>query len=366
MSFQCGIVGLPNVGKSTLFNALTESGIPAENYPFCTIEPHIGIVELPDARLKDLARIYNPEKVTPATVEFIDIAGLVKGASKGEGLGNQFLGQIRQTSAILHVVRCFDDKNITHVDGSIDPVRDVETIETELLLADIFTLEKRKHKVEKLARSGGKRAKNSLYILDLLLEHCSNGNAARLVKVDEEYNEFKKSLQLLTEKPVLYIANTDEAETMEGKTGEHVRSLEEYALKESNVVISLCSSIEQEIALLEEEEKPIFLQEYGLSEPGLNRVIRSSFQLLNLQNFFTCGEKEVKSWTISKGSTAPQAAGNIHSDFERGFIKADTFHFSELIENGSEKALKELGLIRQEGRDYIVNDGDCIFFKFNV
>ena len=366
MSFQCGIVGLPNVGKSTLFNALTESGIPAENYPFCTIEPHIGIVELPDARLKDLARIYNPEKVTPATVEFIDIAGLVKGASKGEGLGNQFLGQIRQTSAILHVVRCFDDKNITHVDGSIDPVRDVETIETELLLADILTLEKRKHKVEKLARSGEKGAKNSLYILDLLLEHCSNGNAARLVKVDEEYNEFKKSLQLLTEKPVLYIANTDEAETMEGKTGEHVRSLEKYALKENNVVISLCSSIEQEIALLEEEEKPIFLQEYGLSEPGLNRVIRSSFELLNLQNFFTCGEKEVKSWTISKGSTAPQAAGNIHSDFERGFIKADTFHFSELIENGSEKALKELGLIRQEGRDYIVNDGDCIFFKFNV
>ena len=366
MPFQCGIVGLPNVGKSTLFNALTESGIPAENYPFCTIEPHIGIVELPDARLKDLARIYNPEKVTPATVEFIDIAGLVKGASKGEGLGNQFLGQIRQTSAILHVVRCFDDKNITHVDGSIDPVRDVETIETELLLADILTLEKRKHKVEKLARSGEKGAKNSLYILDLLLEHCSNGNAARLVKVDEEYNEFKKSLQLLTEKPVLYIANTDEAETIEGKTGEHVRSLEEYALKENNVVISLCSSIEQEIALLEEEEKPIFLQEYGLSEPGLNRVIRSSFELLNLQNFFTCGEKEVKSWTISKGSTAPQAAGNIHSDFERGFIKADTFHFSELIENGSEKALKELGLIRQEGRDYIVNDGDCIFFKFNV
>ena len=366
MSFQCGIVGLPNVGKSTLFNSLTESGIPAENYPFCTIEPHIGIVELPDIRLKNLASIYKPEKVTPAKVEFIDIAGLVKGASEGEGLGNQFLGQIRQTSAILHVVRCFDDNSITHVDGSIDPIRDVETIETELLLADISTLEKRKQKVEKLVRSGDKEAESSLHILDLLLEHCSIGNAARLVKLNEEDNKFKKSLQLLTEKPVLYIANTSEAEILEGKPGEHVRSLQEHALKENNVVISLCSSIEQEIALLDEEEKPIFLQEYGLSEPILNRVIRSSFELLDLQNFFTCGEKEVKSWTISKGSTAPQAAGNIHSDFERGFIKADTFHSSELIENGSEKALKELGLIRQEGRDYVVKDGDCMFFKFNV
>ena len=366
MSLQCGIVGLPNVGKSTLFNALTESGIPAENYPFCTIDPHTGIVELPDDRLKDLANIYNPKKVTPATVEFIDIAGLVKGASKGEGLGNQFLGQIRQTSAILHVVRCFDDKNITHVEGNIDPVRDAETIETELLLADIATLEKRKHKVEKISRSGDKEAKNSLEIIERLLEECSNGTASRRVKVGKSDLSFKQSLHLLTEKPVLFVANVDESEIMKDSTSGHIQSLEQYALNQGNIVIKLCSALEQEIASLNKEEKPVFLKEYGLSEPSLNKVIRSSFELLDLQNFFTCGEKEVRSWTISKGSTAPQAAGSIHSDFERGFIKADTFHYSEIMKNKSEKILKELGLIRQEGRDYIVQDGDCIFFKFNV
>ena len=366
MSLQCGIVGLPNVGKSTLFNALTDSGIPAENYPFCTIDPHTGIVELPDDRLKDLANIYNPKKVTPATVEFIDIAGLVKGASKGEGLGNQFLGQIRQTSAILHVVRCFDDKNITHVEGDIDPVRDAETIETELLLADIATLEKRKHKVEKISRSGDKEAKNSLEIIERLLEECSNGTASRRVNVGKNDLSFKQSLHLLTEKPVLFVANVDESEIMKDSTSGHIQSLEQYALNQGNMVIKLCSALEQEIASLNKEEKPVFLKEYGLSEPSLNKVIRSSFELLDLQNFFTCGEKEVRSWTISKGSTAPQAAGSIHSDFERGFIKADTFHYSEIMKNKSEKILKELGLIRQEGRDYIVQDGDCIFFKFNV
>jgi GTP-binding protein YchF len=366
MSLQCGIVGLPNVGKSTLFNALTDSGIPAENYPFCTIDPHTGIVELPDDRLKDLANIYNPKKVTPATVEFIDIAGLVKGASKGEGLGNQFLGQIRQTSAILHVVRCFDDKNITHVEGNIDPVRDAETIETELLLADIATLEKRKHKVEKISRSGDKEAKNSLEIIEMLLEECSNGTASRRVKVDKGDLSFKQSLHLLTEKPVLFVANVDESDIMKDSTSDHIQSLEHYALSQGNMVIKLCSALEQEIASLNKEEKPVFLKEYGLSEPSLNKVIRSSFELLDLQNFFTCGEKEVRSWTISKGSTAPQAAGSIHSDFERGFIKADTFHYSEIMKNKSEKVLKELGLIRQEGRNYIVEDGDCIFFKFNV
>ena len=366
MALQCGIVGLPNVGKSTLFNALTESGIPAENYPFCTIEPHLGIVELPDNRLNDLDNIYNPKKITPATVEFIDIAGLVRGASRGEGLGDQFLGQIRQTSAILHIVRCFDDKNITHVDGGVDPVRDAETIETELLLADISTLEKRKHKIEKIARSGDKDSKSSLRIIENLLEQCSNGVASRRIKVDEEDRQFKESLQLLTEKPVLFIANVDEIEIMKESHSEYVKSLEQFALSQDNMVIHLCGTLEQEIASLDKAEKPLFLKEYGLIEPGLNKVIRSSFELLDLQNFFTCGEKEVRSWTIPKGTTAPEAAGNIHSDFQRGFIKADIFHYSQIIENESEKALRELGLIRQEGRDYVVKDGDCIFFKFNV
>ena len=366
MALQCGIVGLPNVGKSTLFNALTESGIPAENYPFCTIEPHIGIVELPDNRLIDLSKIYNPKKVTPATVEFIDIAGLVQGASRGEGLGNKFLGQIRQTSAILHVVRCFDDKNVTHVNGKVDPLRDVETIDTELLLTDIATLEKKKQKVEKLARAGEKDGKRLLSLIDHLIQKCSNGSPARDIDVDKNDKTFKDSLQLLTEKPVLYIANVGEEEIMRDENNSYVESLVHFASNQNNKVIRLCGSIEQEIASLNKEEKPLFLNEYGLKEPGLNKVIRSSFDLLDLQNFFTCGETEVRSWTIPIGSTAPEAAGNIHSDFERGFIKAEVFHYSDIMKNGSEKTLKELGLMRQEGRDYLVKDGDCIFFKFNV
>lgn len=366
MALQCGIVGLPNVGKSTLFNALTESSVPAENYPFCTIEPHTGIVALPDKRLDQLEWIYKPVKVTPATVEFTDIAGLVKGASKGEGLGNQFLGQIRQTSAILHVIRCFNDDNITHVEGSINPIRDAETIETELLLADLDTLEKRFKKTEKTARSGDKIAIIELNILENLIEHCSNGNPARLYVIEDEVKNIFNSFHLLTSKPILYIANVDEEEIASNEVNPYVKDLFNFAKQEGNTAIRICASIEQEIATLAKQEKPMFLQEYNLDEPGLSKVIRNSFNLLGLQTYFTCGEKEVRAWTIPKGSTAPEAAGVIHTDFERGFIKAETFHFNEIIKHKSEKVLSDMGLVKQEGKNYIVKDGDCIFFKFNV
>ena len=367
MSLKCGIVGLPNVGKSTLFNALTESDVPAENYPFCTIEPHTGIVPLPDNRLNHLSDFYEPEKIIPAIVEFTDIAGLVKGASKGEGLGNQFLGQIRQTSAIIHVIRCFENENITHVDGSINPVRDAETIETELLLADIETLEKRHRKTEKIARSNDKNAIAELELIEKLTKYCSDGNQSRTFSiVDKKMKNVFDSFHLLTGKPILYVANISEEEIIEEENNKYVSDLFNFAQQQGNSGIKICASIEQEIATLPIEEKHLFLEEYNLEEPGLNKVIKSGFKLLGLQTYFTCGEKEVRAWTVPTNSNAPKAAGAIHSDFERGFIKAEVFHYDEILKYESEKKLSELGLIRQEGKNYIVQDGDCIFFKFNV
>ena len=365
MSLKCGIVGLPNVGKSTLFNALTNSSIPAENYPFCTIEPHLGIVQLPDPRLEQLKTVYNPLKVTPSFLEFVDIAGLVKGASNGEGLGNQFLGQIRQTAAILHVVRCFDDENINHVNSNVNPVRDIEIIETELLLADIQTLEKQQLKIKKTNKINDLDEKLASSMLEELINHCSNGMKANTFKIDKELIPFKKSLFLLTDKPILYVANIDELCIINKTKNIHLSSLENY-LSSNYPLVTLCFSLEEEIAQLENEEKSLFLSEYNLRDTGLNKVIQSSFNLLGLQTFFTCGEKEVRSWTIKKGILAPKAAGEIHTDFERGFIKAEVFHYNELIKYGKEKALREAGLIRQEGKNYIVKDGDCIFFRFNV
>lgn len=366
MALRCGIVGLPNVGKSTIFNALTASAVPAENYPFCTIDPYVGIVELPDPRLKELADIFKPDKVSPATVEFTDIAGLVRGASKGEGLGNKFLGQIRQVSAIIHVVRCFDDKNVTHVEGGVDPVRDAELIETELLLADIETLEKRIHKAEKGARSGKKEEKKEFDVIRRLSNHCNAGHRARTFQANEEETAIIRSLYLLTRKPILYVANVGETEITHENRGELEQRLAEFAEKEGNLAIRLCGKLEQDIAVLSDEEKTLFLEEYNLPEPGLHKLIHAGFRLLELETFFTGGDKEVRAWTIKQGTTAPEAAGEIHTDFQRGFIKAEVFKYDDLIRLGSEKAVKDNGLAKLQGKDYLVDDGDCIYFHFNV
>ena len=365
MSLRCGIVGLPNVGKSTIFNALTKSSVPSENYPFCTIEQHVGIVSLPDSRLDKLTKIFQPEKVTPATVEFIDIAGLVKGANKGEGLGNQFLGQIRQASAIVHVVRCFENDNIIHVEGSIDPIRDAELIETELLLADLQTIEKNINRLDKLAKKEN-NAQKELNVLLRLKDHCDKGKMARTFSSEEEEVNLIESLFLLTGKPILYVANVDEIEIANSKRNNYVSSLFDFAKNENNIAIRLCGKIEQEIAVLNKKEKSLFLDEYNLQEPGLNKLIHAGFNLLDLETYFTGGPKEVRAWTINKGSTAPQAASEIHTDFERGFIKAEVIKYKDLIKYGSEKKVKDAGLSKLQGKEYIVEDGDCVYFHFNV
>ena len=363
MTIKCGIVGLPNVGKSTLFNALTAAEIPAENYPFCTIDPNIGIVQVPDQRLHLLSEIVSPEKTLPATMEFVDIAGLVSGASKGEGLGNQFLANIRETNAIAHVVRCFEDKDVVHVTGKVDPIDDVVTINTELALADMETIEKQLYKAERNAKTNEKSAILKRETLKKVKAHLDEGAPVRTVMLDQNEQKFIKELQLLSAKPVMYIANIDEQSISDN---EYINTLKEIAKEEGSEVVEVCASLEAEIAQLDEQDKEDFLSDLGFSEPGLNRVIRCSYALLELQTFFTAGPKEVRAWTTKINALAPRAAAAIHTDFERGFICAEVITYEDFISKSGEQGAKEAGLLRLEGKDYIVQEGDVMHFRFNV
>ncbi len=365
MALKCGIVGLPNVGKSTLFQAITKAPAQAENYPFCTIDPNVGIVDVPDPRLDQITSFIKPQKVIPTSIEFVDIAGLVAGASKGEGLGNQFLSHIRQVDAILHIVRCFDDDNIIHVEGSVDPERDMSIINTELILADMESVTKRSQKVEKLARAGDKNAKVEFAFYTKVLDALNAEKPARSVSLDNEDEEkLLKEMHLLTSKPVLYVCNLSEDEVVSGN--EWSKKVKDIAESENNECLNVSGALEAELAGLEEEERQEYLESIGIEEPGLNRLIRAAYKLLGLQTYFTAGEKEVRAWTIRQGTKAPQAAGVIHSDFERGFIRAETYHCEDLFSLKSESAIKEAGKLRSEGKEYLVKDGDVLHFRFNV